>query len=226
MSLKEQALREQICEVGRQLHRFGLVDGTGGNISARLDNGCILITPSGVSKGFMTPDHLIVINTDGQRVDTPNATNAGLKPSTETPMHLEAFKQRPDVGGVIHAHPTYAVALTIAGINMQRYIIPEAVVLLGVIPNAPYATPSSDEDGEAIRELITGHDALMLSYHGSLSVGKDPWEAYMRLEVLEHTAKLTYHVHQLGGGERLPDAQIQKLLDLRQSLGLNHQPQN
>lgn len=223
MQQTEQALREQICEVGRQLHRFGLIDGTGGNISARLDQGRFLITPSGISKGFMTPDHLIIIDATGQRVDTPTAANTTLKPSTETPMHLEAFKQRPDIGGVIHAHPTYAVALTIAGINMQRYTIPEAVVLLGVIPNAPYATPSSDEDGEAIRDLIQTHDALMLSYHGSLSVGKDPWEAYMRLEVLEHTAKLTYHVHQLGGGERLPDTQIQKLLDLRQRLGLNHQ---
>lgn len=216
---QEQALREQICLVGQQLHRFQLVDGTAGNISARLDDQHILITPSGLAKGFLKPEQLLLLDMDGCRIaDTDEARH--LKPSTETPMHLEAYRQRPDVNGVVHAHPLYAVALTIAGINLQRYTIPEAIILLGDVPYAPYATPASDEDRVAISELILRHDALMLSFHGSLTVGKDVWEAYMRLETLEHTARLTYLTHQLGGGQSLPEGRIQQLLDLRRSFGL------
>ncbi|MCU0514687.1 MAG: class II aldolase/adducin family protein [Anaerolineae bacterium] len=220
MSLtREQMLREQICLVGQQLHRFELIDGSAGNISARLDAERILITPSGLAKGFLQPEQLLLLGMDGQRLaDTP--ATAALKPSSETPMHLEAYRQRPDIGGVVHAHPLYAVALTIAGINLQRYTIPEAIILLGDVPYAPYATPAGDEDRLAISDLITQHDALMLSFHGSLTVGKDVWEAYLLLETLEHTARLTYLVHQLGGGMSLPEDRIHQLLALRRSLGL------
>ena len=159
--MTEQELREQICQVGAMMHRFRLVDGTAGNISARLDAERLLITPSGLSKGYMKPDELIIIDLEGKKlgpVDTPH-----LKPSSETPMHIEAFLKRPDIGGVVHAHPAHAVALTIAGINLQRYTIPEAIILLGTVPNAPYATPSTTEDRDTISELIGNHDALMLS---------------------------------------------------------------
>lgn len=221
MTTLEQKLREEICLVGKQMYQNRLVDGAAGNISARLDSNHILITPSGMSKGFMQPEQMIVLDMDGNKVDTSAAT-ANLKPSSETPMHLEAYKCRPDVNGVVHAHPAYAVALTMAGIDLQTYIIPEAIILLGEVPNAPYATPATTEDRDAIMDLAGNHDAIMLSFHGSLTMGKDVWQAYMRLETLEHTAHLTYLVHQLGGGKSLPEQQIRKLLTLRKEFGLMH----
>lgn len=221
MTTCEQQLREEICLVGRQMYEYKFVDGTAGNISARLDANHILITPSGLSKGYMKPEQMIIVDMDGNKVDQTSA-NAHLKPSTETPMHIEAYQRRPDVNGVVHAHPPYAVSLTMAGINMQTYTIPEAIILLGVVPNAPYATPATAEDRDVISELVTRHDAIMLSFHGSLTLGKDVWQAFMRLETLEHTAHLTYLVHQLGGGKSLPEQQIRKLITLRQEFGLMH----
>ncbi len=221
MTTLEQKLREEICLVGRQMYKYKFVDGTAGNISARLDSDHILITPSGLSKGFMKPEKLIVVDMDGNKVDRSDET-ANLKPSTETPMHIEVYKCRPDINGVVHAHPAYAVALTMAGINMQTYTIPEAIILLGEVPNAPYATPATTEDRDVIADLAPNHDAIMLSFHGSLTMGKDVWQAYMRLETLEHTAHLTYLVHQLGGGRSLPEQQIRKLLTLRKEFGLMH----
>lgn len=221
MTTREQQLREEICLVGRQMYEYKFVDGTAGNISARLDANHILITPSGLSKGYMKPEQMIIVDMDGNKVDQTEA-NAHLKPSTETPMHIEAYQRRPDVNGVVHAHPPFAVSLTMAGINMQTYTIPEAIILLGVVPNAPYATPATTEDRDVISELVTKHDAIMLSFHGSLTLGKDVWQAFMRLETLEHTAHLTYLVHQLGGGKSLPEQQIRKLLSLRQQFGLMH----
>lgn len=221
MTCLEQKLREEICLVGRQMYEYRYIDGTAGNISARLDSHHVLITPSNLSKGFMKPEQIIIVDLDGNKVDTGETTR-DLKPSSETPMHLEAYKRRPDVNGVVHAHPPFAVSLTMAGINMQTYTIPEAILLLGVVPNAPYATPTTTEDRDVISELATKHDAIMLSLHGSLTMGKDVWQAYMRLETLEHTAHLTYLVHQLGGGKSLPEMQIRKLLSIRKEWGLMH----
>jgi len=210
----EKALRKQICRIGKLMHRAHLVDGAAGNISARLDDDRILLTPSGLAKGFMHPDQLLILNLNGEVLEAP----AGLKPSTETPMHLEVYRQRPDVGGVVHAHPPFAVALTIAGVSMQEYTIPEAIILLGEIPTAHYATPATDEDRTAIMDLVKDHDAMLLAYHGSLTVGADVWGAYLRLETLEHNAHLTYLVRQLGGGKALTPEQIEKLLELRRLL--------
>lgn len=217
----ERRLREQICHIGELMHRFQYIDATSGNISARLDHDRILATPSGLAKGFMKPDELIVVDMEGKKVGGGTAANRDLKPTSEILMHLEAFKQRPDVMGVVHAHPPTAIAMSIAGISFQQCTIPEAIVVLGLVPTAPYSTPSSAENRDAISQLIVMHDAIMLAYHGSLTVGPDVWTAYMRLETLEHTAKILYMVHQLGGGPALPPEQVQKLLDLRKQLGLS-----
>ncbi len=211
----ENDLREQICQIGELMHRFQYVDGAAGNISARLDEQRILTTPSGLAKGFMHPDQLLVVDLAGNLLSAAN----GLKPTSEILMHLEVYKKRPDVGGVVHAHPPHAVALTIAGIPLNCYTIPEAVVFLGDIPTTPYATPSSFENRDAIANLIGRHQALMLAYHGSLTVGKTVWEAYLRLSCLEHTARITFLTQQLGGGAPLPPEQLQKLTAQRSMWG-------
>lgn len=211
-------LRQQICDIGALMYRNGYIDGTSGNISARLDNDHILTTPSGVAKGFMTPDQLIVIDMDGQRVDS---CDDGLRPTSEVSMHLECYRQRDDIGGVVHAHPPTAVALTLVGYDFQQPLIPEMLVMLGVIPTAPYSTPASSENRDAIHDLIGEHDAIMLANHGSLTVADTVWDAYMRLETLEHGATIIHRARQLNTPLLpIPDHQIDKLLQTRESLGL------
>jgi L-fuculose-phosphate aldolase len=219
-SPEEAKLRKQICKVGRLMHRQGYVVGGSGNISARLGPDRILITPSGPAKGFLKPDQLIVINLDGEKVGPDTDANRRLGPSSETPMHLECYRRRSDVNGVVHAHPPNAVALTITGHSLAQCVVPEIVFLMGIVPTLPYATPSTVEDRDAISEAILHNDALMLAYHGSLTVGPDVWTAYMRLETLEHYASILSIAYMLGGPRPLQPEQIEKLLAVRQQLGL------
>jgi L-fuculose-phosphate aldolase len=215
--LTEAELREQICLIGRLMHERHYIDGASGNISVRLEGDRILTTPSGLAKGFMTPQQLIVVNLEGERIDADSSD--GLRPTSELLMHLECYRQRTDIGGVVHAHPQTAVALTIAGYDFQRCVIPEAVVILGMMPTTPYATPASAENRDAIRDLIGEHDALLLAHHGSLTVGTTVWDAYMKLETLEHSAKILYMAEQMGGARTLPPHQVEKLLKVREQLG-------
>ncbi len=216
----EQTLREEIVQVGKLLYDRSLIVATDGNISARLPDGNILITPSGLCKGLMTPDQLIIIDLEGHKIGPSTATNKDLVPSSETAMHLEAYKQRPDVMAVVHAHPPHAISLSIVGISLADCMLPEAIVFLGLTPTTPYATPSSTENADAIRRVITGHDALVLQRHGSLTVGNNPLNAYYRTETLEQIARITYMLNNLGGGQPLPPNQVEKLIDTRRKLGL------
>lgn len=215
-STNEAALRADIVRIGQLLHTRDLVDGSAGNISARLGPDRLLCTPSGLAKGFLEPDDLIIIDMDGRLV----AGRPGRKPTSELAMHLEAYRRRPDVNGVVHAHPITAVALSIAGVSLAECVIPEAIVFLGLVPTTPYATPSSEENRRAISDVIISHDALVLQYHGSLTVGRDVMEAYFRLETLEHTAKIIALSKLMGGGPPLPPEQVTKLIATRDALGL------
>lgn len=215
----EAELREQICEIGRLMRQHGYIDATSGNISARLDEDHILCTPSGLSKGRMQPEQLIVVNLDGEKVGPATDANYNLHPTSEILMHLECYRQRPDVQGVVHAHPETAVALTVAGVSMEKALLAEVVIMLGLVPTAPYATPCGAEDRDSIRELIVNHDAVMLSHHGSLTVGANVWTAYLRLEVLEHFANILYKAEQLGGVRPLSQQNVEDLLALRRKFG-------
>jgi L-fuculose-phosphate aldolase len=221
MQQSEQELRALICRIGQLMYQNGYIDGTSGNISARLDSNCILTTPSGLAKGFMQPEQLIIVNLDGERVDEPNIANEHLRPTSEIYMHLECYRQRSDVNGVVHAHPPTAVALTLTGYDFQQCIIPEMIVILGLIPTAPYSTPASPENRDAITELITEHDAIMLAHHGSLTVADTLWNAYLKLESLEHGATILHRAEQIGGVKStIPPQQVEKLLDQREKMGL------
>lgn len=212
---REAALRAEIVRVGRLMHQFEYIEGASGNISARLDAERILATPSGFPKGFLTPEQLIIVNLRGELL----TGLPGLKPTSELLMHLEAYRRRPDVNGVVHAHPITCVALSIAGVSLAECLIPEAIVILGPIPTTPYSTPSSAENQRAISEVIVSHDAIVLQYHGSLTVGRDVMEAYLRLETLEHTAKIVALTKLLGGGPALPPEQVTKLIQTRREWG-------
>ena len=213
-------LRDEIVRVGKLLYDRNLIVGTDGNISARLDAKRVLCTPSGLCKGLMTADQLIVVDLDGNRVGLPNAANRHLKPTSEMRMHLEAYRRRPEVMGIVHAHPPSVIAASIAGLDMARCLIPEVIVTLGVIPTTQYATPSSEENVHAIRELIAGHDAIILQRHGTLVVGNSPTDAYLKTETVDQMARVTLMLAVLGKGNALPADQVGKLMEQRQALGL------
>jgi L-fuculose-phosphate aldolase len=212
----EHELRQEIVRVGRLLWERGYVAATDGNLSARLGTDRLLVTPSGVSKGFLAAEELVVIDLDGAAV--PSYRGRGQEPSSEMLMHLEAYRQRPDVNAVIHAHPPLATAFSIAGVSLARCVIPEVVVTLGGIPTTEYATPGTGEVPLSIRQAICDYDALILDHHGSLTVGRTLWEAYLRLEKVEHTAQITLAAQQLGRVRTLTPEAVQKLADKRREL--------
>jgi L-fuculose-phosphate aldolase len=216
----EYALRREIVRIGKLMYERGLAVASDGNISARLNAERILATPSGLCKGMLEPDQLIVVNLNGERIGPVTSANRGLRPTTEMPMHLEAYRQRADIGAVVHAHPPTTIALSIAGISLAECMLPEVMVILGLVPTTAYATPSSVENVRAIRELIAGHDAIILQRHGTLAVGRDPWDAFMKTEIVEQSARIALMLKQLGGGPPLAAEEVQKLLAMRSAMGL------
>lgn len=212
-SEEEARLRRGICEVGRMCYDKGLIDAAAGNISARLADGTLLITPAGAMKGCMAPEHISHMDAEGRLLG--NSQRA----STETGMHLTVYRERPDVRAVLHCHPPHAVALTIAGVDLQTPVIPEIVVTIGGIPTAGYATPGTDELPESIRELVRCSDSLMLKMHGSLTLGTNLLDAFKKLDMLEHMAKILWMAHAIGHVQPLSPDAVQKLLDSRSELG-------
>ncbi|MFZ0547989.1 MAG: class II aldolase/adducin family protein [Candidatus Promineifilaceae bacterium] len=220
MAPNEGDRRREIVQVGRLMYQKGFISASDGNISTRLAPGRILITPSGLHKGFLEPEHLLIVDEDGRKVE-PAPADRSLKATSELPMHLEAYRQRPDITAVVHAHPPITIALSIAGIPMADCLLPEVIVFLGLIPTTQYATPSSEENVRAIREFIAHHDALVLQRHGSLTVGDSPMQGFMRLETVEQNARIAFMLAQLGVRNPLPADEVQKLLRQREKLGLS-----
>lgn len=209
----EHELRQEMVRVGRLMWERGYLASTDGNLSVRMGSDRLLVTPSGLSKGFLTENDPVVIGLDGESV--PSYRARGQRPSSEMLMHLEVYHQRPDVQAVIHAHPPLATAFSIAGVSLARCVIPEVIVTLGGIPSAEYATPGTPEVSESIHQAIQSHDAIILAYHGSLTVGKTLWEAYMRLERVEQTAQITLAAQQLGRVRTLSPQAVEKLTQKR-----------
>lgn len=206
--------RRQMVVIGRRMYQRGYVAATDGNISVRMDDGRILISPSGCCLGEVRTEDLVAIEPDG------NVRDRSQRPSSELPMHLEVYGQRSDVRAVIHAHPPLATAFTVAGISLAQCVIPEVVLSMGTIPTTRYATPSTEQGREAVRELIRKHDALILDRHGTLTVGSDLTAAYRKLEKVEHAAQVTLAARQLGNVRTLPDEEVRRLEAMRAQLGL------
>ena len=203
----EGALRLAVIACGEICYARHLLTSNDGNLSVRLDAERVLITPAGLCKGRMEPDDLLIVDLGGRLL----ASRADRRPSSETPMHLEVYRQRPDVRAVIHAHPIFATALTVAGMDFPADILPEVMLTLQDVPVTAYATPSSHEDAEVIRPWIRGHDALLLRQHGSLTVGRDLNEALINLERLEHVAEVFWRAGLLGEVRRIPPDELEKL---------------
>ena len=220
MRKNEYQLRQEIVQVGRLMYDKGFIVSNDGNISARLNPGRLLITPSGLHKGFLEQGDILIIDEDGERIGPGSSANRKLKPTSELPLHLEAYRRRPDIDAVVHAHPPISIALSIAGIPMADCLLPEVIVSLGLIPTTEYATPASKESVQAIRDLITNHDALILQRHGSVTVGDSPMQAFMRLETVEQNARIAFMLVQLGVANPLPAEEVAKLLKQREAMGL------
>jgi len=211
----EQHLRRDICRICRMMYARGLIEGPAGNVSARAGPDRILLTPSMLFKQRLRPEQLLAVGSQGERLGPESDASRDLRTTSELAMHLEVYRRRPDVGSVVHAHPPHCVALSIAGQPLQPALLTEGVGFLGAVPTALYGTPGTTEMSKAISDLIQDHDAVVLPYHGSLTVGRDVWEAYARLEVLEKLAQVQCLVQQLGGGSSLPAHEIEKLIAMR-----------
>ncbi len=212
----ERDLRQAILETGRLCYASGLMTSNSGNISARLGDDRIVITPAGLSKGRLEIDDLLVIDLDGKIVKADHKRKR--RASSETPLHLEAYRQRPDVRAVIHAHPTHAIALTVADIPFPTDILPEVLEALGPVPTTRFALPSSDDNALAIRDLIKNHSAVLIRNHGAITVGDDLDEALNHLERVESVAKAVVLAHAIGKVNHLPAAMLEPLNELRQKM--------
>jgi len=213
----ERTARREMARFSQIIHREGFVAATDGNLSIRLDDRRILITPSGIRKEEMTPEAAVVIDYDG------NVVSGQGRASSEKKIHLKAYEERRDVMAVIHAHPVYSIALTVAGVPIDTCLLPETVVTLGAVPVAPYATPSTDELPQSIEPFVRDSDVVMLARHGSLTMGKDLGTATKLLEKLEQAAQISYYATLLGGATRFSTPELERLQGLRGFYGVETQ---
>lgn len=208
--------REAICDVCHKMWQLGWVAANDGNVSVKLEDGTFLATPTGISKSFITPEKLVHIDENGEVLDGLE----GYKPSSEIKMHLRCYKDRDDVGAVVHAHPPTATGYAVAQLDMDRYTMIETVVAIGSVPVTPYGTPSTQEVPEAIAPYLPEHDVLLLENHGALTVGSDLITAYYRMETLELYAKISLTAHLLGGEKEISRDNVDRLIDMRKKYGV------
>lgn len=201
-----------ILEVGRRMYQRGFVAANDGNLSVRVGEDRFLATPAGVSKGYMDEGMLVEVGSAGNVVAGSNVAAENRRPTSELPMHLRAYAESPDVGAVAHAHPPVATSFAVAGIPLDEPILSEALMLLGEVPLAPYATSGTGEVPESIAPFVTTHRAVLMANHGVLTWGADLWEAWHLMESVEHYATILLHSkYQLGQVLRLTPAQIERL---------------
>lgn len=214
MARTDEQIRADIVEVGRRLWDRGFVASNDGNISVRVADDRLITTPTGVSKGFMTPDMMVETDLSGRRLSGERSASSELK------MHLEVYRNRPDVRAVVHAHPPTATGFAVAGVPLDRAVLAEVITTLGSIPIAEYATPSTDELPAAIRKYISAHDGLLLANHGALAVAGDLMAAYYRMETIEHFAKISLVARSLGREHLLSRQEVDRLQGLRGTYGI------
>jgi L-fuculose-phosphate aldolase len=210
--MDEQTARREIVRVGKLLYERGYVVSSDGNVSVRLDDGRIVATPTQTCKGRMTEDSLALTDIEGKALNDRRA-------SSELAMHLLIYREREDVKSVCHAHPPHGSAFAVAGLAIDQPILSEVILTLGCVPLAEYGTPSTDELTDAMLPLVRHHNALLMANHGAVAYGADLWQAFDRLETLEHTAKIAILARALGGSKNLPPDAIEKLINVREKAG-------
>src|SRR5215472_10498851 len=205
----EQKSRAEIVRLGKLMHGCGFVAGMDGNLSVRLDQGRVLVTPTSMCKGSMKPGDLVIVDLEGRRLEGRRNV------SSEIGMHLLIYKLRPDIGGVVHAHPPTATGFAASGMALDRPLVCELVVGLGCVPLARYVTPGPPELSEGLEPLIPQYDAILMANHGVVAYGEDLHRAYMKMETVEHFARIALVAHILGHEQPLGNQEIAKLMTAR-----------
>ncbi|MBI3948987.1 MAG: class II aldolase/adducin family protein [Acidobacteria bacterium] len=211
--MDEQAMRQAIVEIGRRLYERGYIAAGDGNISVRLLDGRVVATPTGVCKGYLTPDMMVIVDGQGRKV------RGHLDPSSELAMHMVIYRLRPDVNAVVHAHPPCGTGFAAAGVALTKPLISEVVLTLGCIPLAEYGTPTTTELAQAITPYVPHYDALLLANHGALTCGSDLENAYFKMETLEHFARVSLVARLVGGEKPLAPDAVEKLFRIREQAG-------
>ena len=206
---KDRQHRLAIVQYGRLLHENGFVAATDGNLSVRIDERKLLVTPTCICKGRMRASDMVIVDMDGKRLAGKRAV------STEIAMHLLIYRLRPDVNGIVHAHPPTATGFAASGYDLARPLVCEVVVGLGSIPLARYGTPGTPELTDALAPLIPNHDAILMANHGVVTFGSSLENAYMKMETVEHFAKIALVTHMLGNEQPLGEKEVEKLHEVR-----------
>ena len=209
-------IKKEMCEIGKRVYDRGMVASNDGNFSVKLNDNEYLCTPTGVSKGFMTPEYICKVDAKGNILEA----NEGFRPSSEIKMHMRIYEKRPDVKAVVHAHPMYATTFAIAGKPLMEPIMPEAVIFLGGVPLAKYGTPSTMEIPDAVEEFLEDYDAVLLENHGALTYSDSLLNAYHKMESVEFYARLMYQTMTIGGPQILSDERVEQLYEIRRNMNL------
>ncbi len=213
----ERQLRRDLAKFSRWLSRIGFTPGTAGNLSLRLDARRLLVTPTGVSKGLIRPSDMVIVDLEGRLLA------GSRKVTSEIDMHVAVYHVREDVGAVVHAHPPMATAFACSGRGLDQILCQEAVMTVGVVPLATYATTGTGEVAASLLPLLPDHDAILLENHGVVCCGQTLPDAFMKMETVEHLAHLTLVAHQLGSARPLRPEQIQQLRSARRKYQENSQ---
>ena len=213
-SPEAQSIKEQICDIGHRLWLREYCDGNGGNISARLGPDRFLVTPTGVSKGFMKPEMLSLVDFNGTQL-------AGTwKRSSEFTTHAAIYRSTPEAAAVCHAHPCYAGAFAIKGLQPPPRLIPELEVFVGTVAYTPYKTPGSPEIADEIFPLAPKHQSILMGNHGVICWGKSVEDAYFKMEITDAYCRTVIHAQSLPGGSAIPCEKLPELLDMKKKMGL------
>ena len=209
-----QEAKADILEAGRRLYQRAFVAANDGNISARMEDGTIWATPTGVSKGFMTEDMLVHLTPEGEILE------GSRKVSSEIAMHLAIYRKNPELGGVVHAHSPAATAFATQGRDFDMAVSLETAVQLGVIPCAPYAVTGSKKLAENAASYCEEFNGCFLEHHGAVTWGADVTQALFRTECLEHTIIMYEHMRALGQVRLLTEEQLTELEAVRKRFGI------
>jgi L-fuculose-phosphate aldolase len=207
-------IKRDIIHVCRKIDEREYVGGRDGNISARVSETTIVVTPAGVRKGDVAIEDLILVDRKGGKLEGKGDA------SSETGMHLRIYDKRPDVRAVVHAHPPTATGFAAAGVELNECVLPEVIVGLGRVPITRYATPGTPELAESLDPLIAEHDALLLENHGAVTVGPDVIQAHQKMETVEHSARILLVARLMGGARPLPTARVEELMEARSRYGI------
>src|SRR5215203_957941 len=210
--MDEQTIKRDLIRVCHLMSERSYVVSSDGNVSVQLDDGRIFATPTMTCKGRMTEDLIAITDLEGKALNHRKA-------SSELAMHLLIYRERPDVKAVCHAHPPHGTAFAVAGLAIDKPILSEVILTLGCVPLTDYGTPSTDELTESMKPYVAHHNALLMANHGAVAYGEDLWQAFDRLETLEHTAKIAILAKTLGGAVDLPQDAIEKLINIREKAG-------